>query len=41
MEGNVYSTRSKAETVSQQLRRFGIGQTAKVVGVLYGLMGLG
>jgi len=26
--------------VAQQLRRFGIGQTAKVVGVLYGLMGV-
>jgi len=26
--------------VSQQLRRFGIGQTAKVVGILYGLMGV-
>jgi len=24
----------------QQIRRFGVGQTAKVVGVLYGLMGL-
>jgi hypothetical protein len=26
--------------VPQQIRRFGIGQTAKVVGVLYALMGL-
>jgi hypothetical protein len=26
--------------VSQQIRRFGIGQTAKVVAVLYALMGL-
>jgi hypothetical protein len=26
--------------VAQQVRRFGIGQTAKVVGILYGLMGL-
>ena len=24
----------------QQIRRFGVGQTAKVAGVLYGLMGL-
>lgn len=36
----MYSTPSKGETVSQQLRRFGIGQTAKIVGILYGLMGL-
>jgi hypothetical protein len=26
--------------VTQQLRRFAIGQTAKVLGLLYGLMGL-
>lgn len=26
--------------MAQQIRRFGIGQTAKVVGVLYALMGL-
>ncbi|HKC39888.1 MAG TPA: hypothetical protein VKC15_10135 [Gemmatimonadales bacterium] len=26
--------------MAQQVRRFGIGQTAKVVGILYGLMGL-
>jgi hypothetical protein len=26
--------------VPQQIRRFGIGQTAKVIGVLYALMGL-
>ena len=26
--------------MSQQIRRFGIGQTAKVLGVLYGLLGL-
>jgi hypothetical protein len=26
--------------VSQQIRRFGIGQTAKVIAVLYALMGL-
>jgi hypothetical protein len=26
--------------MSQQIRRFGVGQTAKVVGVLYTLMGL-
>ena len=26
--------------MSQQIRRFGIGQTAKVVGALYGLLGL-
>jgi hypothetical protein len=26
--------------MSQQIRRFGIGQTAKVIGVLYALMGL-
>jgi len=26
--------------VPQQIRRFGIGQTAKVVGVLYALLGL-
>lgn len=26
--------------MSQQIRRFGIGQTAKVVAVLYALMGL-
>ncbi len=26
--------------MSQQIRRFGIGQTAKVVGVIYAVMGL-
>ena len=26
--------------MAQQIRRFGVGQTAKVVGALYGLMGL-
>jgi hypothetical protein len=26
--------------MSQQIRRFGIGQTAKVLGALYGLLGL-
>jgi len=26
--------------VAQHIRRFGVGQTAKVFGVLYGLMGL-
>jgi len=26
--------------MSQRIRRFGVGQTAKVMGVLYGLMGL-
>ncbi|HUF30853.1 MAG TPA: DUF3566 domain-containing protein [Gemmatimonadaceae bacterium] len=26
--------------MTQQIRRFGIGQTAKVVGALYGFMGL-
>jgi hypothetical protein len=26
--------------MAQQIRRFGVGQTAKVVGVLYALMGL-
>jgi hypothetical protein len=26
--------------MAQQIRRFGVGQTAKVIGVLYALMGL-
>ena len=26
--------------MTQQIRRFGVGQTAKVIGVLYALMGL-
>lgn len=36
----VHSTLSVGDTVPQQIQRFGIGQTAKVAGVLYGLMGL-
>jgi hypothetical protein len=37
---NVNSPLSTGGIVPQQIRRFGVGQTAKVVGTLYALMGL-